>query len=145
MSDSTVKFRNAQISIDADFSLSELQKAKLHGLLERNFIRSDAFLIGGTTAKLKLINDHGHLLTYVDRPCLVSVFADKPIYLCKMENEMNGIILNNCELVLDSGNTAADLVLSLRHARKFDLCESKYTMEFNEQSLMNLLIAHHTK
>lgn len=42
-----------------------------------------------------------------------------------LTNEMNGVSVSNCELLVDTGNTACDLLLSFRNACKFQLTQSK--------------------
>lgn len=53
--------------------------------------------------------------------------ADKPVYLCSITEDFDeeGITISNCELLIDSGNTACDLVLTYRDAKKFNLKVTK--------------------
>eukprot|EP01039_Chlorochromonas_danica_P001593 gene1593-1740_t len=60
---------------------------------------------------------------------------DKPVYLCCMVQDVdddNIITIPNCELLIDSGNTACDLVLTYHDARKFNLRVTKYIKEINQ-------------
>ena len=47
-----------------------------------------------------------------------------------MEEEIGGIVIDDCEVLLDSGNTACDLLLSKQDALKFQLYTSSVSMPF---------------
>lgn len=61
-------------------------------------------------------------------PALGSISTERPVYLCTLSNETNNIIIENCELLVDTGNTACDLLLSFKDARKFQLVPSTVSM-----------------
>ncbi len=67
----------------------------------------------------------------VELPTLASLSEEKPIYTCSMTNELLELSIDGCELLLDSGNTAFDLLLSYRDSCKFQLKPSKETMKVN--------------
>ena len=50
------------------------------------------------------------------------------MYQCKLGNELNQIVIQNCELLVDSGNTACDLLLTFHDAKKFELTPSIISM-----------------
>jgi hypothetical protein len=46
------------------------------------------------------------------------------VYKCVLTNELNNISIDNCELLIDSGNTACDLLITYHDAVKFGLQRS---------------------
>lgn len=60
---------------------------------------------------------------------------DKPVYLCSMAQDFDDddvIRIPNCELLIDSGNTACDLVLTYHDASKFKLKVTKRVKTINQ-------------
>ena len=67
-----------------------------------------------------------------DVPFLHSVNdTEKPIYRCSITEELENLTINDCELLLDSGNTACDLLLTYHDAMKFKLKASKFVKSAN--------------
>lgn len=61
--------------------------------------------------------------------------VNKPVYLCSMtqdDDEDNIITVSNCELFIDSGNTACDLLLTYHDASKFNLRVTKNVKVINQ-------------
>ena len=50
------------------------------------------------------------------------------MYQCTLGNELNQIVIQDCELLVDSGNTACDLLLTFHEAKKFELTQSKISI-----------------
>ena len=57
---------------------------------------------------------------------------DKPVYNCSICDEFEEIASPDCEILLDSGNTACDLLLSYLDASKFKLRVSKSMKEVHQ-------------
>lgn len=129
MADPVLTYKRAEHAIVNDFNLTESQKSKLLSLLERNFVGPEALIGKSSQDYISLLIRQGHLVKEIEPKVLTSVYSDKPVYLCKMTNEMNKKTVNNCELLLDTGNIAVDLLFSYRDALKFDLVQSEITTE----------------
>lgn len=124
MSDPTIQYNRARATIENDLVLNQSQKLKLVILLDR-FIKSEAF-VGKSTKELQLLLKlHGNLVCDVDRPAVSAFCLVKPVYACKLKNEFSKLEINNCTVLIDSGNTAVDLVLPLRDCHKFGLFPSE--------------------
>jgi hypothetical protein len=60
---------------------------------------------------------------------------DKPVYLCSItedDDEDHVITIPDCELLIDSRNTACDLVLTYHDAKKFNLRVTKNIQQINQ-------------
>lgn len=113
-----LQFQRASSSIEGNTELNKSQINQLLDLLERGWLKPQAFIGLSTFEFTTLLCTHAILV----RDCVLvdTIECDKPVYLCTVMNGVSKFTLKNRELLIDD-NTEVDLQMSYFDALQLQL------------------------
>lgn len=90
-------------------------------------VKAEAILASSAVGLRSLISRHSQTVML---PVLTAPFDEKPVYMCTMENEHDDVAIGHYIVMLDTDNTAVDLILSWKLCRKLHLTPSSASPVF---------------